>query len=565
MNTLSALADFIASMRFAISLLGLLVIALMIGSLAPLGEPYGTAGSGPFQASLFGHLGSFYSSPVFLTLLALLLASTLLCLLRQAYHLIRAGRNSARGKTLRGRRIGYFLAHTGLVVIGLGALLDSDLPLKLKRQIEAPVGSTQALIPRLAADTLSFRGRLSIPEGTASSQAVLAVDDKILLQDLPFSVTLKKFRIDRYANGQPRRFVSEVELSDGRETISRTIEVGKPIEYRGIHLYQAGFEDGGSRLALRAYPLTSGTDRSFSGVVGESFLLEGSGYRSEVELTALTPPTTEEQPALRRGIKGFKATQGARLIRTSGSFEYTLRAPDGEGRKFSNTLVPVEEDGRKFLLSGMRGPDDERFRYLRIPADDQGSVDSFFALRLILLDPKQKDLLARRFAASTGSAKSRQKLETSARKTLELFQQQGFASLDRFIATHTSEPEHEHAAELFLQVLEGLAWQAATLARSPLPPLERTPAHAAYIRDALAAISDSFAYGAPVYLKVERYEQIHASVLMANRSPGNGWIATGATLLVLGVFAMCFLSERKRPSPDVQDLDTDSPSPGRTE
>jgi len=58
-------------------------------------------------------------------------------------------------------------------------------------------------------------------------------------------------------------------------------------------------------------------------------------------------------------------------------------------------------------------------------------------------------------------------------------------------------------------------------------------------------LSDSFFYGAPVYLQLDDYTQIKASVFQVTRSPGKTVVYLGCVLLVLGVFSMFYVRERR--------------------
>ena len=81
----------------------------------------------------------------------------------------------------------------------------------------------------------TFRGNILVPEGAQSSVAILNQSDGVLLQDLPFSIELKKFIVDYYSTGMPKLFASEVVLHD-RETgeqIPARIEVNHPAELQG--------------------------------------------------------------------------------------------------------------------------------------------------------------------------------------------------------------------------------------------------------------------------------------------------------------------------------------------
>jgi cytochrome c biogenesis protein len=98
-----------------------------------------------------------------------------------------------------------------------------------------------------------------------------------------------------------------------------------------------------------------------------------------------------------------------------------------------------------------------------------------------------------------------------------------------------------------VRILQGLAWEAWTLHRERTgePALELNPARATFLNDTIAAISDSHFYNAPAWLQLDGFEERHATVLQATRSPGMPLVYLGALLLVLGVFAMLYIRERR--------------------
>lgn len=76
-------------------------------------------------------------------------------------------------------------------------------------------------------------------------------------------------------------------------------------------------------------------------------------------------------------------------------------------------------------------------------------------------------------------------------------------------------------------------------------PLTIDEPRAAYLRDTMAALSDSLFYEAPLYLQLTGFEQVQATVLQVTRSPGKPLVYLGSLLLVLGVFAMLYIRERR--------------------
>eukprot|EP01041_Mallomonas_annulata_P041067 gene41067-65068_t len=125
---------------------------------------------------------------------------------------------------------------------------------------------------RLGERNPTFRGNLLVAEGTQSSTAILNQSDGVLLQDLPFAIELKKFIVEYYSTGMPKLFASDVVVFDPetQERFEATIEVNKPLIYKGVTVYQSSFDDGGTKVQLKGIPLTGERDYRFDldGIVG---------------------------------------------------------------------------------------------------------------------------------------------------------------------------------------------------------------------------------------------------------------------------------------------------------
>jgi cytochrome c biogenesis protein len=59
------------------------------------------------------------------------------------------------------------------------------------------------------------------------------------------------------------------------------------------------------------------------------------------------------------------------------------------------------------------------------------------------------------------------------------------------------------------------------------------------------ALSDAFAYPAPMAFELKDFKQVQASVFQVTRSPGHYVVYLGCALLILGVFAMLYVRERR--------------------
>jgi cytochrome c biogenesis protein len=107
--------------------------------------------------------------------------------------------------------------------------------------------------------------------------------------------------------------------------------------------------------------------------------------------------------------------------------------------------------------------------------------------------------------------------------------------------------EQEKAADIFMKILNGTLWELWQVARAQdgLPAVATDQAHARWLQLAMNGLSDSFFYGAPVYLQLDDFTQVQASVFQVTRSPGKAVVYLGFLLLVLGVFAMFYIRERR--------------------
>ena len=626
--------ELLSSMRFAISLLTLIAIASVIGTVLKQNEPYANYLNqfGPFWFRVFEAAGLYavYNAPWFIGIMAFLVVSTSVCISRNAPRMLkqmasfREGmresslrsmehtatlnpglpaaaaltaaadylrgqgyvlRRSPDGGTLAAKtgsanRVGYLLTHTAIVAICLGGLLDSNVPLQLKLFFgdKRPVDGNTLLarVPpsaRLSADNLSFRGNTLIPEGSSSEVTLISIGEGMLVQELPFKLSLKKFHIEHYSTGQPKLFASDVIVTD-RDTgksFETRIEVNKPLIYRGIAAYQASFDDGGTRLVINGHHLLAPQSKmmAFDSRVGEASELKYGGETYRLEFAGFRPINVENlsaaaEPAGPRETRGVlrrlenqmgSGSQGVakkELRNVGASYSYKLRDSAGQAREYNNYMLPVLLEGRWVILSGMRENPNETFRYLRIPMDEKLELDEFLRLRAGMLDASRRAEIARRFAkgAITGDSVAqtmRERLAESAERTLETFARRGYQAVADFLERAVPEGEREQAADIYLRVLQGAAWEAWQVARASdgLPALAQTPERLRFVQDALNALSDSFFYGVPVYLQLKDFNEVKASVFQMTRSPGRNLVYIGCALLILGVFTMLFIRERR--------------------
>jgi cytochrome c biogenesis protein len=621
-----SLFELLSSMRFAISLLSILAIASIIGTVLKQSEPYANyiIQLGPFWFEVFKKLGLYdvYHALWFLVILTFLVVSTSVCIWRNAPNFIRemksfrehvseqslaAFKHQHEARTeqspealaisaqhyLEGQgykvkrlprdegillaakagswnRLGYFLAHSAIVIICIGGLMDGNLIFKAQQVLgykkietrDIPQSQVPA-ISRLSPSNPSFRGSVQIPEGSSADVAFLNVADGYLVQELPFTVALKQFRIEHYTTGQPKSFESDVELFDraGNKVREATIAVNHPLIHDGVAIYQASFADGGTRLTLRGWNLFAPAASSFpiEGAVHSNTTLTSTAGDYTLEFTDFRPFNIENMggdiadTGDTMSVLGGSPVSDNRHLRNVGpSVQFKLRDARGQAREFSNYMLPMELDGRWFLLSGVRETPTESFSYLRIPLDSDGSVDSYMRLRGALLNKELHPEIASRFARqalpeNAWGTEIEDKLKFSASQVLAMFAEGGFQSLGRFIEEKIPASEGEKAASTYLRILELTAFEALQIANrgAGLPAPAADDATGWLVRDTLNSVSDLFVYGAPVYLQLMQYDEVKASGLQLTRSPGQNVVYLGSLLLTIGIFFMLYVRERR--------------------
>jgi cytochrome c biogenesis protein len=627
--------ELLSSMRFAVSLLTVLAIASIIGTVLQQGKPYTDYAFefGQFWFPLFEKLGLYdvYHTGWFLLILCFLVASTSLCIYRNAPLMLREMRSfrehaaesslkafahradyefagapqpliqrlteylAARGYRSRinerdgalliaakagsWHRLGYIFTHAAIVIICIGALIDSNLPLRFEELTGQKVIETrdipQSQVParsRLPASSAAFRGDVNIPEGSSADVIFINSGSGYLVQELPIVIALKKFHITHYDTGQPSSFASDLVIRDKRtgKTSERTIRVNHPLNIDGISIYQASFADGGTHLKIRCWPLfTDNQPFELKGSVNQTneistphgkYRVEFTDFRSFNVQKSIDNPVTSKVDA-EAVSQTFFAGAGAAAIDTGNgdlrnvgpSFQYKLRDAQGQATEYNNYMLPLEFGGHWYLLSGVRHQPNQPFRYVRLPLDGGGRIDGYMRLRAALFNTAERPAIAARFVKAalagdgTQSQTLRERLTESTERVLDIFMADGFVGLANFLEKSVPKKEQKKVAQIYLKILEGAAFQAydLSLEQAGLADAKLDAATQRFVRDSLNAVSDSFLYGAPVYLQLQGYDQVRASGLQLTRSPGKNIVWLGSLLLVLGVFAMFYIRERR--------------------
>lgn len=597
----------LSSMRFAVSLLTLLGVASIIGTVLKQNEPYQNyvIKFGQFWFDMFELLGLFdvYHASWFLLILVFLVLSTSLCVSRNTPTMLqewKSYKEHATEKSLRlfghheslpvteaaasvqskitawlskqgyqfktntqqngdvlvaaklgtHQRLGYIFTHAAIVVICFGGLLDGNLPFKVQEllghkkveTLDIPANQVPE-VSRLGVRNLSFRANMTLPEGERDNIAFVRVRDGYLVQDLPFTVALKDFRIEHYPTGMPKSFESDIVISDRELTkpIEATIRVNHPYIYKGIAIYQSDFQDGGSKLKFKLWNLAANQLESvdIDGVVAQKGTLGTGDAKVTVEFNEFR----------QFNVLNLSADGKGKPQNVGPNTTYKIRNASGQAREYVNYMQPLQLDGRAYFISGMRETVSDPFKYLRIPADDQFEISGFMALRQTLANPAAIAQIARALAAQTpgNDAALKAKFEQSLQQLLFTYKAGGYSALSKVIETAVPEKQRDQAAKTYLKLLNAAAMQAYQLSRAQrhLSPAAPTQETAMFIQDSLNAMNDLFFYGTPYYFALSSYELKQASGFQLTRSPGQNWVYLGSVMLVMGIFAMFYIRERR--------------------
>jgi cytochrome c biogenesis protein len=597
-------------MRFAVSVLTVLGIASIIGTVLKQNEPYANyvVQFGQFWFEFFEGLGLYdvYHSVWFLAILLFLLISTSLCIYRNSPLMIkelRAFREQTTEKSLRHfsfqheyeskdgvdaiktrlrqfltarsfrfktvthrdgsqlfaakagsyQRLGYIFTHAAIVVICVGGLLDGNVPFKVQEllgykkveTLDIPASQVPA-VSHMSVNNLSFRANMTLPEGSNSDVAFMRVRDGYLVQELPFSIGLKDFRIKHYATGQPKSFESDVVIIDPerKEPLAHTISVNHPLIYKGIAIYQSDFQDGGSKLNFDAWNLF--------GANSQTTPLTGTVFKNTTIGEGADALTIEFDNFRVFNIVNLSPDGKGKPHNVGPNITFKVRNTQGQANEYVSYMQPLKLDGRLYFVSGMRSTQQEDFKYLRIPADDDNSLQAFMNLRAVMFDESSYAEIAKRLSAGVMSSNDpdkqlKQKFESSIVQLLKAYASGGYSHIAKLIESSVPAAQREKAAQTYIKIINGAAFEAYDISRvrAGLSPAKDDQETLVFLQESLNAMSDIFLYGSPFYLQLAQFDEKQASGLQLTRSPGKTLVYSGSILLVLGIFSMIYIRERR--------------------
>jgi cytochrome c biogenesis protein len=123
----------------------------------------------------------------------------------------------------------------------------------------------------------------------------------------------------------------------------------------------------------------------------------------------------------------------------------------------------------------------------------------------------------------------------------------GLQAVADFIEKNVPVAEREKASEVLIRILNGTLFELVQMTRTEagLKPLELSDKTQSYMMQTVLSLSDAGIYPAPMVFMLQDFTQVQASVFQVASAPGKTVVYTGCALLILGVFAMLYIRERR--------------------
>lgn len=605
---------FFSSMRFAVALLSVLAIASVVGTVLQQNQPKQNyvVKFGAFWTEIFEFLGLFdvYASAWFTLIMLFLVLSTGLCMWRNVPPFLREMRSFRTQTTAKSlahmkhtallpsslgslkteiaakywqvngfqtritpredgsvllsakkgamNKWGYIFAHAAIIVICLGGLVDSNLLLKIGMLTGKIVPDTSSqyardfqAASRLSPSNLSFRANAEVVEGQTIEAAFINADKGLLLQELPFTLELKKFHIDFYNTGMPKDFASDIVVTDkaSGNSVAQTIRVNHPLTINGITIYQSTYGDGGSDVRFQSWDLRGTHAPVALDVVSQrAFPLDMGTEKYQFELGELRVFNVENTAA-----EGEAAKHDVRSVAQPKQFQnvgptimFKLRDAAGQAHEYVNYMLPLEREGAKFFATGERSDINAPYRWLMLPADAQNKLDSFMALRATLMQPEKRAQIVQTAVANVNE-NMRGDFKLAVENLLRQFAEGGYIAINEHIQQNVPAEAQQKTGEIMYQILYSSMDVALTQALNDfrLPTMAAGEARNRFILNSMDGYTALTKFQSPVLLQMDTFKQVNMSGLQMTKSPGASLVYIGSVLLVLGTIFMFYIREKR--------------------
>ncbi len=477
---------------------------------------------------------------------------------REDGHILVAGKKGMLG------RLGYMFTHGALILICLGGLVDSDVLLKMRLGMGAikadPYANyEQEFKPesRLSTETLAFRSHVFVREGASVGVSFIDTPQGALLQELPFFISLKDFSVKYYDSGMARDYISTLLITDkasGKVT-EHSLRVNHPVTVEGISIFQSDSVDGGSKLRFNAWNLNAGASKPYemNAVSMNSFPLEIGQDKYTLEFDALTLVNVDSMDKqnvpstdIKQVMQGAYSVKKDTRYRDAGpSILYRLRDQAGQGAEYIHYMQPQQLDGARFIVTGVQRQGAGEVLWLNLPLDKKGSLQTFFRLKDAFKNPILRQQALQKVIADKNN-QIPEGIEPILDKVLAIFSQDGLLGVQQSI--EKSSLQEDAKEPLYIAFQKTISLTARQLleeieSRNDSADIQKeSPRFAQHTINAISALSLE---KAPIFLQLDKVESVNMSGLQLTRSPGKYMVYVGALLLVLGIYLMFYIQQKR--------------------
>jgi len=168
----------------------------------------------------------------------------------------------------RWSHLAFYMTHLGMIAIIAGAMLGR----------------------------FGFQGYMQIFEGETTDTVYIRKPQSA--KKLDFSIRCDKFEVTYYDKTQrPKDYKSILTvIEDGKEVLTKIIEVNDPLIYKGIFFYQSSYGTGpgnNAKVHLKVTEISSGKSHEHDAAVGQSFTIDGT--KDRVRVNKLVPDFALDQ------------------------------------------------------------------------------------------------------------------------------------------------------------------------------------------------------------------------------------------------------------------------------
>lgn len=440
------LLDILGSMNLAILLLVTLCLITLAGTLTEQNQPteYYKEVYGPFWTAFFQVLRLFeiYSSPWFLVLVSLLIISIGTCLWRNSPNIVASfGRNSREyhpGRFSRQRewevetlsseklsdlkkqftkrgyvvssqtvgeelhihanrggqqKLGYLIIHISILIIFLGGLLDGNVFMGINIPGYEHALNSYDVKPQdvpedkqLPATNTAFSASKTLALGKSENTVIIREKAGYYIQQLPFNIHLSGIDNHYYADGSPKDYVADLEISDpDSQTVTGQVSARQSLSYKGFTISHRGNSGRDAKLTMTLYKFDDSKPMLSDQEIGLPYRITDDE----------TDSIRFDNYKLQNADPSHKINMSNQFVNIGPSIQYHIRNSSDDTVSIEYFLEPYIRHGSKYYLFRVtHGKDKPEIIFLPIEPDE--NLQKFLDFNHILYE---KDLIHLLFAS----------------------------------------------------------------------------------------------------------------------------------------------------------------------